>query len=392
MLRLMVVLNAVALVAAQMLFTYPAHAQQVLKVGVLGILSGPGISWGEGLSRATEMAAEDFNSRGGLNVQGQRYQVEIVKYDGKFKPADSAAAMNRIVFEDKIKLVMGPQGAATVYATQGLATENKVITMMFGWSPRIISPQTPYQFGITISDREFARPQIEWIAKRLKAKKIGGLLPNDEGGQQGAKTLKEIYESVGTPFVSELFDRDRVDFAPLLTRLVGQGVDVIELDGNTPGTAGSIIKQVREMGFTGPIVRTGGPATKEILAIAGPENAEGIYFHSAVNPASPKFIAFKQRYAAKYGDKADMNGFTPAFYDGASVLLSAVEKAGTVSDTDKIRDAIENIKFDGVQGPLIWTGRETYGIAHQIVGNFYIMQLKGGKEEAVAECTITGCK
>lgn len=379
-------------VAASSLISTPTYAQETLEVGIIGLLSGAGKPWGDSLVRATEMAAEDYNSQGGLEVNGERYLIEITAYDGKFRPAESLAAMNRIIYEDDINFVMGPQGAAATVGTQELSTQEKVVTMVFAWSPRVLGPDLPYQFGITFSEREFAKPQIEWVTQRADIKKVGGLFPNDEHGQQASKELKEIYESVGSELHVELFERGRVDFAPLLTRLIAQGVDAIELDGNAPATAGQIVKQARDMGFDGTIVRTGGPATAEILAVAGAEAADGIYFHSPFNPeleASEQFLA---RYKDEYGDDANFNGFTPSFYDAARMLFAAIEEAGSVKDTDEVRDALASMEFAGLQGELSWTGEEVYGIDRQISGPFYILQLNDGEEEIVATCTISGCE
>jgi branched-chain amino acid transport system substrate-binding protein len=75
----------------------------------------------------------------------------------------------------------------------------------------------------------------------------------------------------------EFFERDRVDFVPLLTRMLARGIDTVELDGNSPSTAGLIVKQARELGCKGRFVRTGGPATAEILSVAGKDSSEGIH-------------------------------------------------------------------------------------------------------------------
>ncbi len=117
----------------------------------------------------------------------------------------------------------------------------------------------------------------------------------------------------------EFFERDRVDFVPLLTRMLARGIDTIELDGNAPGTAGLIAKQARELGFKGKVVRTGGPATAEIIGVAGKEASEGMMVHAVIDAAQPSTRAYMDAYQAKY--KAAPNGFSPSFYD---LLLRAI--------------------------------------------------------------------
>jgi branched-chain amino acid transport system substrate-binding protein len=220
---------------------------------------------------------------------------------------------------------------------------------------------------------------------------VGGLHPNDEFGQQGAKQIESAYGAVGTQALSEMFERNRTDFVPLITRLVNEGIDAIELDGNSPVTTGLIVKQSRGIGFKGPLVRTGGPAEDEILQVAGPEASEGIYLNSPVNPYDPAVKAFNDRYVATY--KTKMNGFTPTFYDGARMILEGIRKAGSVDDVDAVAKAVAETKdFPGLQGKLSWTGAKDYGVDHQIDSPFYVVQIQNGQSRPVANCVRAACE
>ena len=139
------------------------------------------------------------------------------------------------------------------------------------------------------------------------------------------------------------------------------------------------------------IIRTGGPATQDIVNVAGKEATEGMFVHSAFNPAVETAAAYEKRYSEKYGEA--MNGFSPFFYDGTKMLLKAMQDAGTVEDTKAVVTALENISdFQGVLGVMNWTGKEKYGIAHQLDSPFYIARVEGGSEVIVASCTTSGCK
>src|SRR5512145_359347 len=56
----------------------PAAAAETLKIGAIATLSGAGTAWGMSIQGAAELAAEDVNSKGGLEVAGKKYTVEIV--------------------------------------------------------------------------------------------------------------------------------------------------------------------------------------------------------------------------------------------------------------------------------------------------------------------------
>lgn len=369
----------------------PAQAQETLKIGALVTLSGPGASWGQGMLHAAELAAEDVNKDGGLKVGGTSYKVEILPYDDGYKANEAVTAANRLVFDDKVKYIVGTVGSAPILAIQPITEKNGVITLTLGFTSKALTPDKPYTFRPNLTTAEISQPQIDWIVESQGVETVGALFPNDETGQQIAKDVAAAYERAGATMTStEFFERDRVDFVPLLTRIMSAGVDAIELDGNSPTTAGQIVQQARDIGFEGVIVRTGGPATQEIVNVAGKEAAEGLFVHSGIDPSIASLKAYIDRFEKNYGD---MNGFSPYFYDGVKMLFQAMQAAGTVEDTAKVRDALAEIQdYQGVLGTLNWTGKERYGIAHQIDAPFYVARVKDGQEEIVAHCTLEGCE
>ncbi len=364
---------------------------ETLKIGALVTLSGPGASWGQGMLRAAELAAEDVNKDGGLTVGGKTYRVEIIPVDDAYKANEAVTGANRLVYEDKVKYIVGTVGSAPILAIQPITEKEGVITLTLGFTSKALSPEKPYTFRPNLTTAEISQAQIDWVVKSQGLKTVGALFPNDETGQQIAKDVAAAYEKAGAKMVAEFFERDRVDFMPLLTRLMGAGIDGIELDGNSPTTAGQIVQQARDIGFDGVIARTGGPATQEIVNVAGKEATEGLLVHSGVDPSIPSLKAYIDRYEHTYGDT--MNGFSPYFYDGVSMLFQAMREAGTVEDTAAVRDALAATKdFKGVLGTLNWTGKGAYGIAHQIDAPFYVAKVVDGQEQIVATCSPKGCK
>jgi branched-chain amino acid transport system substrate-binding protein len=373
------------------LSSYAASAQS-LKLGVLATLSGAGTAWGIAMQGAAELAAEEVNGKGGLDVGGKKYKVEVVAYDDHYKAADALTAFNRLVFDDGIKFVVGPLGSAPALAVLPVATENKVITMTMAFTPKALSPEYAYSFRPVLPTDIFSDPQIKWVVQKLGVKRIGGLFPNDESGQQIAAANEAAYVAVGAKFVSkEFFERERVDFVPLLTRVLAQNIDAFELDGNSPQTAGLLVKQLRELGFKGPIIRTGGDATADLVKIAGKDATENVYVHQPINPESPSIHEFTKRFEAKY--KTPMNGFSPFFYANLQMLFAAMQKAGTVTDTDKVREATLGLKdFETILGKVNWMGQAQWKSNQQFDSPFYVALIKDGAAHVVAKCTSALCE
>jgi branched-chain amino acid transport system substrate-binding protein len=370
----------------------PALAQETLKLGALVTLSGAGAAWGQGIKNAAELAADKVNAAGGLEVAGKKYKVEIIPYDDKYQANEAVTVANRLVFEDKVQYIIGPVGSAPALAIQPVTEKAKVLIFTLGFTTKALGPDKLYSFRPPVTTAEVSQPQIDWLVKTQGIKKVGALFPNDETGQSISKDLEEAYKKAGSALsAKEFFERERVDFVPLLTRMMARGIDAIELDGNAPATSGLILKQARELGFKGKIIRTGGPATQEIINVAGKAAAEGMFVHTPIDPQQVSTKAYVDLYAAKY--KTAMNGFSPAFYDATNMLFEAMRRAGTVSDSDKVRIELEKIKdFPGALGSLSWTGQATYGINHQLNAPFFIAEVKDGTEVIRARCTVDGCQ
>jgi branched-chain amino acid transport system substrate-binding protein len=380
------------LVLAAILSAANARAEDILKIGAIVPLSGAGAAWGQALLYGAQLAAEDLNANGGLEVAGKKYKLQVIPYDDKYQANEAVTAATRLVSDEKVQYIIGPLGAPSLLAIQPFTERNKVILLTAGFAPKAFGADKPFTFRPNLSTMETAGPQIDWLVKARHVKKVGALFPNDETGQQIARDLDVAYSAAGAQLaVKEFFDRQRVDMVPLLTRVMATGVDAIDLNGNSPATAGLIVRQARELGFKGVILRSGGPATPEIVAVAGKQSTDGILVNSPIDPANAAVAAYSARYMKTYGKQ--MNGFSPSFYDGTHMLFMAMQRAGTVTDTDKVRVALQSIKdYKGILGTLNWTGKKVYGIDHQVDAPFYISELKDGLEVVRARCSPVSCE
>src|SRR5258708_37676644 len=148
--------------------SYSASAQ-TLKIGVLATISGAGTAWGIAMQGAAELAAEDVNAKGGLEVGGKKYKIEVVTYDDHYKAADALTAFNRLVFDDGIKYVIGPLGSAPALAVLPVSTENKVITMTMAFTPKALSAEYKYSLRPRIPSDVVSDPPLQSVVHKLGA-------------------------------------------------------------------------------------------------------------------------------------------------------------------------------------------------------------------------------
>src|SRR5262249_34557128 len=78
-------------------------ADNVIKFGISTPLSGPAAPWGIPHKQAIELVFDEINEKGGLEVGGKKYKLEVVAYDHKYVIAEGVATVNRLISKDDVK-------------------------------------------------------------------------------------------------------------------------------------------------------------------------------------------------------------------------------------------------------------------------------------------------
>jgi branched-chain amino acid transport system substrate-binding protein len=372
--------KAATIAAALLAGTATTYAQEELKIGAIGSLSGGGTAWGLALQRGVTLAIDEATKAGGLKIGGKSYMPKLVMYDDQYTATGGKTAADRLVNLDKVKYIIGPIGSPPVLASVAVSSPAKVLQLSNGFAPAILKndAKSPYNFRVMNSNVEFGPAMIKWLHKNYPAiKKVALIAPNDAVGQAVIPTLVEAYKANGIEVWTEMYDRGMKEFTPLLTRMIAQNVDLFDLNSNAPGEAGLLLKQARQAGYQKMIWQVGGPSVDEIINVAGPL-AEGFLSYETFDFSSPQAQAFDKAYHAKWD--GIINAQAPGWYNAAKILFKALETAGS-TDVTAVRDALVKVEgYDsGMYGPVIWGGQADYGVAHQLLLPFWIVEVKNGK-------------
>ena len=68
----------------------------VLKIGFVGVTSGPAAAWGISNQRSMEARAAWINETGGYTIGGTTYDIEIVSFDDQKDPKRAIAGMEKM--------------------------------------------------------------------------------------------------------------------------------------------------------------------------------------------------------------------------------------------------------------------------------------------------------
>jgi branched-chain amino acid transport system substrate-binding protein len=348
-----------------------AHAE-TLGLGIIAPLTGPGAPWGMAAQKAGEILAAEVNAEGGLDVGGTRYQVEVIAYDDQYKAAEAVAAYNRLVNQDGVRYMVIATAAPTM-ALKQTVEDDRVVALTSAYTPEAIDADTRFMFRLYSVSGDLLPAYAGWLKDNIAERRLITLNPNDETGWGHSEVAARHYEENGFELLgSELYERSIRDFSPLLTRVVGQHPEIIDLGASSPGSAGLIVRQARDLGFEGRFVQTGGAGWASVVETAGAEGAEGLINILYADPDNPAY----QDLAAKYREDVGQapNEIIVPYYDAFRVLLRAIQEAGDVEDTEAVAAAFpEVLPMQSLQGDeMTW--------AHQQIRTYdYVGVLTDGR-------------
>lgn len=368
---------------------------KTLTIGLLGPLSGGAASYGVELMRGAELRVEEINKAGGLKVGADAYRIKLVSYDHKAQAADTATATNKLIFQDKVKYIIGNAVGATCNAAQTITEPNKVMFAFVCWGTNNLAPEKPYSFRSMLSQWELTEPFYRWVKENHpKIKRVAAISPNDTSGKDTNTAVVKALKALGFEVAAdEYYERGTKDFYPVLTKILAQKPDMIDVAAAPPGEAGLILKQAMELGFKGAKGWTAGINPFTIISVAGREAAEGVWSPANINVKGDHVSAavrkFGETYEKRYGEVP--GAIAVANYAAFDVFTQAMQKAGSV-DTDKVLAVLTKEQFQTVWGPLAIGGKETYGIDRQFLYPLVISEVRQGKVVDIAEVLPAGLK
>src|SRR5277367_316002 len=98
-----------------------APAQSVIRIGVLGVMSGPAAKWGLVNKHCAQATAEMYNERGGVEIEGEKFRIEIVSVDDRLDPVLAAAGAERLIAKEGIRYIIGPNVEQTIASVSPIA-------------------------------------------------------------------------------------------------------------------------------------------------------------------------------------------------------------------------------------------------------------------------------
>lgn len=337
-----------ALAAA--LYLVPAVAQGQSKPYVLGAvlsLSGPVAPNGVPTKDGIEVAVAEINARGGVNGR----PLQVLFEDDQSKPDQAVILANKLITQNGVRVLLGASFGSTANAIASVVEKHRV----FQLSPTAWTKQEfrllPYTFYFLADFESVVDRMLAYMTKELRVKRVGMLRLSREYGQIGSESFQKLKGKYGVEVVREERGNDGdTDFTPQLTNIRAAKPDLIVSWFANPAGAISV-KNARLLGINMPILGPVSMATRPMITIAGPA-AKDVVLQSfiAADDPLPRQKHFVELFRGKTGKLPEV--FESVGYDMVKVAVAALTKAGSDADADKLRQALESVRYDGAAAIL----------------------------------------
>src|SRR5260221_2068923 len=380
-------IRSIGLAAALALVSSLASAQGTIKIAILGPMA---FVQGENHWAGAEMARDEINKAGGINVGGKRMQIELIRGDTNEIQSvpDATNAMERVITRDKADFVIGGFRSEAVLAMQEVEMDYKKIFLGAGAADarlgenveknydrykywfRVTPTKSPDLFRTLMEVLGSIGEQVRTATKTDKpkvaivAEKAVWTEPIVKGVQARLPTMDMDVvgtwqpSAIATDVTAELAAMERAD-ADIVFTLVSGPVGI------------SLGRQMGERGMKAVAFGINVESQKDDFwqAAAGKANYVATldtYSEVEITPKTIPFVkAFKQRYK-----KAPT--YTAATYDAIMALKEMIEKEGT-TNADRLVAALEKSEYLGTgaiatydkRHDLVWAVGKTAGIAVQ---------------------------
>lgn len=328
-----------------------------LRFGVLLPLSGPAAPYGNDCREGLVLAQEMLNAHGGINGAKVEFVIEDTAGD-----VAQAAALARKLTADKsiVALLAGTRTGETV-AIANLLPQLKIpmvaVASTGDWRGAAKGPFNPWTWRTTRVDTYVVGPLMQVAKEHFGIKRVAIISTRDDDWSMSVlKVYERAIKELGMELVASEFQQTGdTDRSAQLTKILSTAPDGLVINCLS-SDAPTIAAQARRLGLTCRFLGTAGFTNPKTWSLAGDKVLDNTltadtFFSGSDRPDVKEFVeAFRKRW------KRDPPPYAAYAYDGFKLAIEAVKKSGTLTNRDKVRDALASIReLDGVQGRHTWT-------------------------------------
>ena len=348
--------SLLALLAAAALAT-PAVAQ-VVTLGASVQESGPLANTGRYYRDGYEFAVQRINDKGGIDVGGKHYKIELKILDNQSDVNLSVRQYVQLLTRDKVNLLLGPFASNFALADSAVSEKYQVPMVQGGGaSDQIFSRGFKYVFGTLAPASDYFASTIDMLKALKPAPRSVALLYADDAFDVSvAEGTRPKLKAAGMNTVmDERYSTNATDFNSLLAQIKSKGVDAVLVAGHETEIL-NFVRQAKSLSVSPKLYSfTVGVPSEDFRKALG-KDADYAFGMTAWLPSTSlkdRWFGDAQQFANEYKAKF---GYDPDYHAASGVadveaLVHAMESAGT-TDPKKVRDALAKVRFESLYGPV----------------------------------------
>ena len=327
---------------------------KTVNIGFLGpIENNPESPYGLAMLHGAQLAIDEANAGGGYRGRGtgpgKPYALKVHNDSAQWG-ASSVEAV-KMDFDEHVVAVLGSIDGASTHIMLRVSLKLEFPIMDTGTTdPTVTETRIQWLMHNFPDDRQQGYALADYVFKQLKLRRIGVLRTQSRYARIGVQKFSDEARRMGhQPVLEVKFERGDTDFSTQLRMLKDAKIEGLII-WSEPAEAGLILKQMRSMGMKQPVFGSSRLAYPQLLEIAG-SAAEGFVATCSMDPTreDPKWQAFRHKYRRNFN--TDPDGYAAYAYDGMTILINSIEKAGL--NRGRIMDALREYElkdYEGVSG------------------------------------------
>lgn len=322
-----------------------ASAQEVIKLGYAGPMTGPQAQYGKDMQNGLTLAVEEFNATK-PKIAGKDVKFQLVSEDDQADPKTGTTVAQKLV-DNGIKGMLGHFNSGTTIPASRIYNNAGIAQIAMATAPEYTQQGYKTTFRMMTSDTQQGSVVGSYVVKKLGYKNIAIVDDRTAYGQGLADQFEKAAKAAGANIVRREYTNDKAsDFKAILTQIKSKNPDAV-FYGGAEAQSAPLVKQMRELGMKATLVSGEMSKTDEFIKLAGAQAAEGVVCSLAGLPLEqmPGGAGYKQRYEKRFG--TPVQTYSPYAYDGAMALMKAMVAAGS-SDPSKYLPILAATNTQGV--------------------------------------------
>jgi branched-chain amino acid transport system substrate-binding protein len=275
--------------------------------------------------------------------------LELVIEDSKCNAQDAITAYNKLTDVDGVRIILGTSCSGAMLGAAPLAEEDGVILFSGLATNPDIANAGDYIFRTSMSDAQLGvdTGNLLWDDGIRSLATITESTDYAEGVRR--TSVDQFNKRGGAVVAEERYASDVTDFRTQLTKLLNANPDAVHLAAQSEFAGGTIVKQLRELGYEGPIYTEVVPIGATALEIAG-DAATGVKAVTAdLDPANFKAQQVLKNFKEKY-NYVTLPWYLGSAYDDVYIAAECLKKTKDDQDADGFRDCLYAITWSGAIG------------------------------------------